>query len=290
MSTMKAPKRSFPAKTLSVSSSGELGWIILNRPRNLNALNALLMTELIEATKWFNNQLNLKAVIISGSGRCFSAGADMNERKTTKPSDLVKIRENTDLGRRMAEAIADLRAVSIAQIHGVCVGGAVVIAASCDFRICSSDTKFSIPELRLGIPLTWGSLPMLVALIGPARTKELVMTCRVFLANEAYKIGFVEKVVEPKSLPNEVQRFVKEIVQFSPLTLQYTKRQVDAIVRGGTRAWTWAEADFLLAGNRDGPSRNVAIQYVKDLQQRRKDKVNKKINLESKITTSQSRL
>ena len=85
----------------------------------------------------------------------------------------------------MAEAMENLSAVSVASIRGHCVGGGVVLAATCDLRIAASDARFSIPEIDLGIPLAWGGIPRLVREVGPALTKELVMTCRPFGADEA---------------------------------------------------------------------------------------------------------
>ena len=101
-------------------------------------------------------------------------------------------REIGQLGLRMADAIESMRAVTIAQVHGYAVGGGVVLVAACDLRVAADDAVFSIPEIELGIPLAWGGIPRLVREIGPALTKELVMTCRRFTPAEAKAAGLPE--------------------------------------------------------------------------------------------------
>src|SRR5581483_5501941 len=185
--------------TLEVTSSGSQARIALNRPEKLNPLSTATLHELVEAARLLDAQPAVKVVIITGNGRAFSAGADLASfgasRGTDTPATAHSTREGADAGRLMAEAIEGMRAVTIARIHGHCVGGGLVLAAACDLRVAAVDTKFSIPEVDLGIPLAWGGIPRLVRDIGPALTKELVMTCRPFDAAEAKEIGFVNRVV-----------------------------------------------------------------------------------------------
>ena len=89
----------------------------------------------------------------------------------------------------MADAIEQMRATTIVRLHGHIVGGGVVLASACDMRVAAEDARFSIPEIELGIPLAWGGIPRLVREIGPAMTKELVMTCRPFTSQEAKALG-----------------------------------------------------------------------------------------------------
>ena len=109
-----------------------------------------------------------------------------------------------DTGRLMAEALERTSPVLIAALHGHVVGGGLVISSACDLRIATTDVSFSIPEVDLGIPLAWGGIPRLVREIGPALTKELVMTCRPFGASEAMNAGFLNRVVPPGELDTAV--------------------------------------------------------------------------------------
>src|SRR5690606_19166115 len=117
-----------------------------------------------------------------------AAGADGAVGSGGSPADP---REAADAGRRAADALEAMRPVTVARIHGHCVGGAVVLAAACDLRVAAASTRFAIPEVDLGIPLAWGGIPRLVREIGPALTKELVMTCRPFGADEAKAAGLL---------------------------------------------------------------------------------------------------
>ncbi len=166
----------------------------------------------------------------------------------------------------MAEAIEAMTAVTIAQIHGHCVGGAVVLAAACDLRIAAEDTRFAIPEVDLGIPLTWGGIPRLVREIGPARTKELVMTCRPFGAAEALAAGFLNRVVPAAGLDAEIDELVGLLVDKSAFTLTATKRHTNAVTDvmvGAARAWN--DADSLVTALHDPESRAAGVAYVQGL-------------------------
>ena len=169
-------------ETLEVSADGPIGHLWLNRPDRLNALSTATLAELAAAARWFDEQADVRVVIVGGRGRAFSAGADLDGFPMIGD---VGLRQAADVGRVMADALEAMRAVSIARIHGWCVGGGLVVAAACDLRVATATARFSIPEIDLGIPLAWGGIPRLVREIGPALTKELVMTCREFGAEEA---------------------------------------------------------------------------------------------------------
>jgi enoyl-CoA hydratase/carnithine racemase len=185
---------------------------------------------------------------------------------TPTTASAVVARQAADAGRRMAEAIEEMRAVTVARIHGHCVGGAVVLAAACDLRIAADDTRFSIPEVDLGIPLAWGGIPRLVREIGPVRTKELVMTCRPFGATEAMAAGFLNQVVPMSGLDSAVDELVGMLVGKSALTLTATKRHTNAVTEGmvGT-ARAWNDADSLVTALRDPESRAAGAAYLNGL-------------------------
>jgi enoyl-CoA hydratase/carnithine racemase len=163
----------------------------------------------------------------------------------------------------MADAVEAMAAITVAKIHGHCVGGGVVLAAACDLRVAAEDTYFSIPEVDLGIPLAWGGIPRLVREMGPALTKELVLTCRPFSAGEAKAAGFLNRVVAADQLDQEVAALAELLTTKSSLTLRATKRHVDAVTAQmvGT-ARSWADADGLAAALHDPESREAAARYL----------------------------
>ncbi|HEY6474284.1 MAG TPA: enoyl-CoA hydratase/isomerase family protein [Acidimicrobiales bacterium] len=251
--------------TIEVSCEGARGGITLNRPDKLNPLSTLTLNELIDAARFLDSRPEVKVVTVSGRGRSFCAGADLaafSGGEGSAPS-VDAARDAADAGRLMAEAIEAMRAVTVVRLHGHCVGGGLVLAAACDLRVAADDTRFSIPEVDLGIPLAWGGIPRLVREIGPTMTKELVMTCRSFTASEAHAMGFLNRVVPAADLDASVEDLVGQLVGKSRLTLTATKRHVNAVTEGmvGT-ARAWNDADSLVTALRDPESRAVAATYL----------------------------
>jgi enoyl-CoA hydratase/carnithine racemase len=251
--------------TIEVTFSDARGGITLNRPEKLNPLSTDTLHELVEAARFFDARHQVKVVVLSGRGRAFCAGADLAAFSTgdgSAPSAVAQ-RDAADAGRLMAEAIESMRAVTVAKLHGHCVGGGLVLAAACDLRVAADDTRFSIPEVDLGIPLAWGGIPRLVREMGPAMTKELVMTCRPFSAAEAHAAGFLNHVVPAASLDGSVETIVRQLESKSLLTLTATKQHVNAVTEGmvsTVRAWN--DADSLVTALRDPESRAVAEAYL----------------------------
>jgi enoyl-CoA hydratase/carnithine racemase len=251
-----APTAPPPFEAIKVSADGATGELLLNRPEKLNALSGQMLEELISAADWYSGQEEVKVVVVRGEGRAFSAGADLT---TFGQSDADTSEEGrlqaADLGRRMADALTDMRPVTIARIHGHCVGGGLVIAAACDLRIAAADTLFSIPEVDLGIPLAWGGIPRLVREIGPAATKELVLTCREFGAEEAKALGFLNRVTEPDRLAEEVDELAARLSAQPSYSLELTKRHVNEVAEeSGSTANSIEDARALIGALEDPES------------------------------------
>jgi enoyl-CoA hydratase/carnithine racemase len=250
-------------------ADGRVGRITLDRPEKLNPLSTTTLLELVGAAGWFDDRPEINVVVVGGKGRAFSAGADIAAFAGPDTGAAAQ-REAADAGRQMAEAIESMRAVTIARIQGHCVGGGVVLAAACDLRIATTTARFSIPEVALGIPLAWGGIPRLVREIGPAMTKELVMTCRPFDAAEARSLGLVNRIVEEDELDAAVDELVGQLSDKSPLTLHATKLATNAAARElVSTANAWSDADALVTALHDHESRAVARTYLSRLSERR---------------------
>lgn len=264
-SPAEVPSWAMEFSTIEVTHRGSRGAITLDRPDKLNPLGTATLLELVEAAGYLDSIAGVKVVVVSGRGRAFSAGADLaafSGEGGSAPSASVS-REAADAGRRMADAIEAMRAVTVARIQGHCVGGGLVLAAACDLRVAADDVRFSIPEIDLGIPLAWGGIPRLVREIGPALTKELVMTCRPFSAAEAKAAGFLNRVVPAAELDAAVEALAAQLESKSALTLAATKRHTNSVAEGmvGT-ARSWNDADSLVTALRDPESRSVAAAYL----------------------------
>lgn len=250
------------ATTVDVAADGSRGSITLNRPEKLNPLSTQTLNELVAAARWFDARPEVKVVVVSGNGRAFSAGADLAAFGGPAPGAAAS-REAADAGRRMADAVEAMRAVTVVRLQGHCVGGGLVLAAACDLRVAADTASFSIPEVDLGIPLAWGGIPRLVREIGPALTKELVMTCRPFGPDEAKAAGFLNRVVPDADLDNEVEQLVQQLLTKSALTLSSTKRHTNAVADGiVATARSWSDADALVTALHDRESREAAAAYL----------------------------
>ena len=250
--------------TLRVEVDGPIGRLTLAQPEKLNPLGTVPLREIALAARWFDTT-TAHVVVVTGEGRAFSSGFDLREfaggdrDDPTAPSS----REQADLGRLMAEAMDRMSALTIAAIKGPCVGGGVVLAGACDLRIAADDTVFSIPEVDLGIPLAWGGIPRLVREIGPAATRELVLTCRPFDADEARSLGFVNRVVPRSELESSVDELANQLARKAPSVVRATKRQVaESLEDMASTVGAWADADLLGAAMRDPDARAAARAYL----------------------------
>lgn len=248
--------------TIEVAVEGPRGDLVLARPEKLNPLSSHTLGEIEAAARWFDGFDELKVVVVSGRGRAFSAGADVSSFGSGGPGERSP-RDDGDTGWRMARAMDELRAVTIARVQGWCVGGGLVLAGVCDLRVASRSARFSIPEVELGIPLAWGGIPRLVREIGPALTKELVMTCREFGPDEAKAAGFLNRVVGDDELDATVDELVATLVRMPKLALLATKAHTNAVTESMVSTGrSWSDADGLLSGLRDPEGRESARRYL----------------------------
>jgi enoyl-CoA hydratase/carnithine racemase len=255
-------------QTIKVEVEGALGRLTLNRPERLNAISTTMLFELAEAARWFDTHTELRAVIVSGAGRAFTGGADLQaplvgEGASNLRNSWLARREVGHYGLRAADALERMHAVTIVQVHGYSVGGGVVLMAACDLRVVAEDAVLFIPEIDLGIPLAWGGIPRLVREIGPALTRELVMTCRRFTPQEAKAIGFVNRVVPAAELARETEKLAAEIISKPSVPIRVTKEHVNAVANVmGAGITAFADGDGLLGALGDEESRAAARAYM----------------------------
>ena len=256
---------------LELDIAGPVGTLRLIRPQRRNSLSLETLNELIAAAAECNARDDLRVVVLSGEGESFCAGADLGVIAALFDSTMAHeaLEDMADLGRRMADAIESIRAVTIAAIHGHCVGGGVVLAAACDLRLAADGTQFSIPETAIGIPLAWGGIPRLVRTIGPAAALDLILTCRVFAAAEAHRLGFVNRVVPAESLDSVAHEMAQTMAGRSLYVIEQTKAAVlaatDEIV--STRG-SHADAGKMIGALSDDESRKIAEAYFERFEAR----------------------
>jgi enoyl-CoA hydratase/carnithine racemase len=249
--------------TLRLDLSAPVARLTLARPERLNALSPQALQELISASEALAQTDDAKVVVVSGEGRAFCAGFDIDT--ISGPPD----RDRIDLGRRMADAVGRIPALTVAAIHGHCVGGGLVLAASCDVRIAADGTRFSIPEVDLGIPLAWGGIPRLVRELGPAVTKELVLSCRPFSAAEAHALRFLNRVVPDGDLQAEVEALAVDLAKRPRFLIRHTKQLVDALVDDAySTRQSFRDAEVTMAAAHDEESLAAMQRYLEELGRR----------------------
>lgn len=243
--------------TIQLVKEGGFARIRLNRPDSLNALSPQLLRDLIEVCGDLGNDDSIRVVAVEGAGETFSAGADLPEFVAELSSSPT---EAADLGRIATEAVAGLPQITVAVIRGHCVGGAVVLAAVCDLRISSDDSRYWIPELEAGIPLAWGGMGHLVRLVGETLAADLVVSCRPFSAEDALRAGFVSRVVAARDLESEATDLIMAIAGKARLPLRLTKRQLQSIRSG--RYDPTGDAGALLQSLSDPEAGDLLRGYV----------------------------
>ena len=173
-----------PYQTLEIERDGGVARVWLNRPRVHNAINGAMLDEVAEAFTAFQTEFGIRVIVLGGRGPSFSSGADRSA-PPARPSEehVPSARERRYLGqagRRALEAIERVEAITIARMHGHVIGGGFVFALGCDLRIAAESTSLLVPEVELGIPLTWGAVPRLIREVGMARAKEIILLCDRF--------------------------------------------------------------------------------------------------------------
>ena len=190
---------------IRVERDGAIATVVLNRPDKLNALTRGMWASLGDTIERLSADDSLRCVIIRGAGeKSFSPGNDIAEFATQRSNKAQAI-EYGKVMHRTADALANCRHPLIAQIHGICVGGGLEIAALCDLRICGESSRFGAPIKNLGLVMAYPEMAPLVRLVGPAIALEILLEGRIFDAAEAKEKGLVTRVVPDDQVATEAR-------------------------------------------------------------------------------------
>jgi len=214
-----------PYETIKIEREENIVWITLNRPHRLNAFNDVLVEELSEALDTVEKDPSVRCVIITGEGdRAFSAGADITAFPKATP---VKAEEFSRGGQKVFSKIEEMSKPVIAAINGYALGGGLELALACDFRIASEHAELGSPEINLGIIPGWGGTQRLVRIVGLRNAKRLVMLGERIKADEALKMGLVDKVVPFEKLREEAKALAKRLAEGPPIAMKYAKHALN---------------------------------------------------------------
>jgi len=207
-----------------VEREGEIARVTLNQPAKLNAINNRMWSRLREVFGELDADPSLRCVILAGSDeRAFSVGADISEFEENR-STIEKARRYHEHTHAAMQTITGCRHPVIAEIKGLCVGGGLELATTCDLRICGESARFGIPIKRLGLVVSYTELKPLIDLIGPARSLEILLEGRIHGADEALRMGLVNRVVPDAEVEHEVRATAMRIAEGAPLVARWHKK------------------------------------------------------------------
>jgi enoyl-CoA hydratase/carnithine racemase len=217
-------------ESVIIERDGRVAVVRMNRPARRNALSIEFMRTLTRTAEALRDESEVDVVLLTGGGGWFSAGADLKDEARWSIADkpLVEQREIGQTGYRMARAWEELPQITIAAIEGYAIGGGLALALACDWRVLAEGAFISLPEIGLGIPLTWGTLPRLIALGGPARAKRLAILCERIGAQESLQMGLVDYVVADGETLAQARRVSARVLEMPRAAVRMTKETVNA--------------------------------------------------------------
>lgn len=211
-------------KNILFEAKEDIGYVTINRPSALNALNTDVLNELEHVFQYINTSDEVKCVIVTGAGRAFVAGADIAQMSSLTTSEG---RDMTIKGQRVMELIESIDKPVIAAINGFALGGGCELAMACDVRIASEKARFGQPEVNLGIIPGYGGTQRLPRLVGKGMAKYLIFGAEMIDANEAYRIGLVQKVVSPEELIPAAEAYAKTVISKAPIAVRMAKTAIN---------------------------------------------------------------
>ena len=210
---------------VAVSKSDGVCTVRINRPDKLNAMNADVARELISVFEDLDHDEGLRAIILTGEGsKAFSAGADISYMSKITPDESVAYAR---LGQKLTSTVELVRHPTIAAVNGFALGGGCELALACDIRIAADTARMGQPEVTIGIPPGWGGTQRLMRIVGVANAKELVYRGNMIPADEALRIGLVNKVVPPDSLMEEAGKMASQIAANSAMGVRMSKTAIN---------------------------------------------------------------
>ncbi len=234
-------------QSLKCEQHGRVLTVTFDTGDRINSFDFTLMQELIELTQLLENDSELSAIILSGKEQIFTGG--MNLKTVAKPEgvSLVAWRKIIQLGPKLCEAWERLEPITIAAIEGWCVGAGVALTSACDLRVLGEGSILYVPEIERGMNMSWGSVPRMVSLIGPARTKQFFALAEKVDARRALQWGLVDEVVAEGQALNKALELAERAAAMPPIPLRMCKQGINAAAQALSHAVGFMDTDqFML--------------------------------------------
>jgi enoyl-CoA hydratase/carnithine racemase len=241
---------------------GRIAVVRFDRGDGINALSPEAMRQLTSVARSFEDDGDTSVVVLAGSARAFSAGFDLKdpEGRSRKDMDLGALRRHVRVGPRLTRAWQEIEQVTIGAIEGFAIGGGVALAVALDFRVMARNAHLRVPEIALGMSMSWQSIPRMLHLIGPARTKQAVIIADERIsAEEAREWGLVEEVAEPGKAFETAMLLAEKVARQPPIAVSMTKLTVNRLAHALDDLASHMDGDqFLLAGLSEDHKEGVA--------------------------------
>ncbi|MGW2212031.1 enoyl-CoA hydratase/isomerase family protein [Streptomyces sp. NPDC001781] len=225
-----------PHDALRAEQDGPVLHIHLNPARQEPALSVAAIDALLALLDGLHDRPDIRVIVLSAAGDDFCLGADRSEYQAALAADPTgaALRRLIDKAQRLCHALETTHAVTIARLHGSVIGAGLALAAYCDLRAGADTCRFRMPEVGLGLPPAWGgAMGRLLFEAGAARIRELMLTCDVFDAATAHRLGILHKVVPLDQLDRAVAAWTRPLLRRSPEALVLTKRMLAGHARAG---------------------------------------------------------
>ena len=214
---------------IKVETQDRIAIVRFDRGDKANALSVEALRQLTETARSFHARPDISAVILTGQAKNFTLGADLKDpaRGQQRGQKLASRRISLRAGPEMCEAWEKIDAITIMAIEGWCVGGGAALAVACDLRVMAKSSTLYVPEVARGMNMSWGSIPRMTALVGPARAKRLAALCEKVDAATALGWGIADAVSEDGGAVARALEFAKSAARLPPTALKMVKRDVN---------------------------------------------------------------
>jgi enoyl-CoA hydratase/carnithine racemase len=229
---------------VTVTREGAVAVVTMDRGDGRNPLSRQLILDMTAAAKSFADDLETQAVIITGKG-AFTAGADLKDPAMARRAapGLLERRHMIKIGPELCDSWERVEQVTLCAIEKYCIGGGAALAAACDFRIAGKSAHLRLPEIPLGMNMSWHAVPRLVSLIGPARAKRFVIFGEKVEADEALNWGLVDEVCEDGQSLARAQDWASRIAKLPPNAVRMSKQSVNAAANALHHVSTFMDLD-----------------------------------------------
>lgn len=230
---------------VTVEKDGPIALVEFDRKKNLNAFDGQLILELTDVARSFQEDLETRVVILTGSKDYFSAGADIQDmaaRNTTQASDMEK-RQVYFRGVTLCQSWEAMPQITIAAMERLAVGAGVALPLACDWRVMGETAYLYVPEVKIGLNLQWGALPRLINLVGPARAKRICILCEKMNAATALDWGLVDEIAPDGETVARAMEMAETVASMPQVAVTMVKQAVNATAAALNIATSFADAD-----------------------------------------------